>query len=952
MAKKKQVETVAQWLALLRKTELFTDDQLDEVKAQGDDLRKVARWMIQRGWLTVWQAGQLLGGFYRLKRGNYVLCEELERTDTLRIYRARNVRLDKPVLLRMLASRLANDAAFVKRFLDDARAAASLDHLQLPRLVDVGGEGSQPFVVVEWVDGESLTDRVSASGLPPLPVAVEWTVQIADALSCLRRAGVGHGHLSPDSIVVTSDGVLKIRNAGAASVGERLGGGDEQHVGNGDGPQAAELADVRALGELLAFLLTGRQACHDWQMIAESREDVAPELTSLCRSMIEGSDDERSLSLDHVIERLRALGGMGLTDEGDAPLAEVEPVDQPDEGRSGTTGFGALDGFDPAREATLADSAEEVLSSSIQIDSVPKSLRKQSTFGKRKSKRGARRSETPADDGSAIEVATAGAWDRRLVVILGVTAALLLLLGGVALGVFLASRDDTTLADAEKSPGVVDPSVATVAAPSDDDSASAQHDDEEAVLLEALGQAAVREEDVFANSGAASGSGPSTADAPSPKKPKAKGVGSKQKRRAAEKPAGDAIAQGDSKMSSDSAGAASKAPGGPDEGPTEAATESGEGSKPSDESDSIDAALADATPAKDDTSSDGADPTTSDESLILDLPDAVDLPAVPSEGESSDELVLGTVDVNENDLCFISLYGGDLAARGRTQFALRNARGGTAPRDWEFTINEGGDEPEVIATLKLRGKDLVFQWADQASEHSLAGNLRNCALRVVAGQADPREVLLRRVQEVDALSIDLDKPHYSAKWSLPDLPNPAALKIDAALAGYPFTRKPADPLSGPKGKQWILLGENPTEAVVALELEVSVTSRGIDVDATPYLMVPGAARPERLTRASLAKFRDQGRRMAAQRAGLENLVEQLKKVPREKKTRVQNQLLQGQQNLALIDQYMQRLDQFERLRQDTAGQLLLTFRVYMVGSEKDIDLLITTGRDTMAAAGQ
>src|SRR5262245_21106109 len=139
------------------------------------------------------------------------------------VYRARDTRLDRTVAVKVLPAQLAGDRARRRRFETEARAVAQISHPHICPLYDVGEaplvaptEGDRgpapdlapetvPFLVMEYLDGETLAHRVSRK---PLPVAeaVQYAVQIADALDAAHRRGVVHGDLKPANIMLTKAG--------------------------------------------------------------------------------------------------------------------------------------------------------------------------------------------------------------------------------------------------------------------------------------------------------------------------------------------------------------------------------------------------------------------------------------------------------------------------------------------------------------------------------------------------------------------------------------------------------------------------------------------------------------------------------------------------------------------------------------------------------------------------
>ena len=133
------------------------------------------------------------------------------------VYRARDVRLDRPVALKMLSPVGVPDAAHVDRFVQEARLTASVDHPNIVRVFDVGVFGSQPYMVIELLDGETLRARLERGSLS-IEDARRITVDIARGLAAAHAAGLVHRDLKPDNIVLTRQGVTKILDFGIAKL--------------------------------------------------------------------------------------------------------------------------------------------------------------------------------------------------------------------------------------------------------------------------------------------------------------------------------------------------------------------------------------------------------------------------------------------------------------------------------------------------------------------------------------------------------------------------------------------------------------------------------------------------------------------------------------------------------------------------------------------------------------
>src|SRR6476646_1389916 len=112
------------------------------------------------------------------------------------VYKARDTRLERIVAIKILPPSLAADPLFRERFDREARTISSLDHPHICVLYDVGREGDVDYLVMQFLDGETLADRL-ARGPVPAAQALDYAAQMASALDRAHRAGIVHRDLKP-----------------------------------------------------------------------------------------------------------------------------------------------------------------------------------------------------------------------------------------------------------------------------------------------------------------------------------------------------------------------------------------------------------------------------------------------------------------------------------------------------------------------------------------------------------------------------------------------------------------------------------------------------------------------------------------------------------------------------------------------------------------------------------
>ena len=137
--------------------------------------------------------------------GPYVLDALLGAGGMGEVYRARDTRLDRVVAIKVLPVTVAADPHFRARFENEARAISSLDHPHICALYDVGDHEGTPFLVMQYLEGETLASRL-VKGSMPLHEALRCAREIADALGKAHRSGIVHRDLKPGNVMLTKTG--------------------------------------------------------------------------------------------------------------------------------------------------------------------------------------------------------------------------------------------------------------------------------------------------------------------------------------------------------------------------------------------------------------------------------------------------------------------------------------------------------------------------------------------------------------------------------------------------------------------------------------------------------------------------------------------------------------------------------------------------------------------------
>src|SRR6267378_3307428 len=151
------------------------------------------------------------------KLGPYEIQSPLGAGGMGEVYRARDTRLERDVAIKVLPEALADDADRLRRFEQEARTIAALNHPNILGIHDIGTHDGAPFLVSECLEGQTLREKLK-SGPLPVRLAIEYALSIAQGLAAAHEKGIVHRDLKRENVFVTRDGRVKVVDFGLAKL--------------------------------------------------------------------------------------------------------------------------------------------------------------------------------------------------------------------------------------------------------------------------------------------------------------------------------------------------------------------------------------------------------------------------------------------------------------------------------------------------------------------------------------------------------------------------------------------------------------------------------------------------------------------------------------------------------------------------------------------------------------
>jgi tRNA A-37 threonylcarbamoyl transferase component Bud32 len=318
-------------------------DELRPLLVSFSDCHSLAKELIRRDWLTPYQVNQILQGRHdQLILGNYRVRERLGEGAMGQVFKAWNLRTLRVVAVKTILKELVKSPKTMERFRREIEAASQLEHPNIAHVRDADEADGQLFLVMEFIEGSNLSQRVKQDGPLPIAEAVEYARQAALGLQHAFEKGIVHRDIKPANLIVTTlkvNGdalpVVKILDFGLArfdseseeaarltQVGKLLGTIDYIAPEQAQNARDADIrADIYSLGCSLHYLLTAQppfagdtmveklsqRVTGEPPWIREIRPEVPPLLEQVLRKMMARRPEDRFQTPIKVVQALASL---------------------------------------------------------------------------------------------------------------------------------------------------------------------------------------------------------------------------------------------------------------------------------------------------------------------------------------------------------------------------------------------------------------------------------------------------------------------------------------------------------------------------------------------------------------------------------------------------------------------------------------------------------------------
>jgi eukaryotic-like serine/threonine-protein kinase len=255
------------------------------------------------------------------------------------VYKSFDKVLERPVAIKLMHREIASHSEQLERFRREARSVAQLNHPHIVTVIDAGEDEGTPYIVFEFVDGETLKERIRRCGRLPIPEAIAYAIEISRALGAAHERGIVHRDIKPQNVLIDPEGSAKVTDFGIARSLEEEGlTADGRVLGTTDyvspeqalGHAVTGQSDIYSLGIVLFEMLTGDVPFKADSQVAVAMRHVREELPD-----VQLLRPELSAALAAVVDRATAKDLHRRYLDASSLVADLEDVLAIETARSG-----------------------------------------------------------------------------------------------------------------------------------------------------------------------------------------------------------------------------------------------------------------------------------------------------------------------------------------------------------------------------------------------------------------------------------------------------------------------------------------------------------------------------------------------------------------------------------------------------------------------------------------
>ncbi len=272
--------------------------------------------------------------------GRYRLEARIGSGGMSTVYRAFDETLERQVAVKLMNREIASDSDQLERFRREARAVAQLSHPHIVGVIDAGEDDGRPYIVLEYVEGETLKERIRRQGRLPVTEAVAYAIEIARALGAAHARHIVHRDVKPQNVLIDQEGSAKVADFGIARTLEEDGlTADGRVLGTTDyvspeqalGQHVSGQSDLYSLGVVLYEMLTGEVPFKGESQVAVAMKHVREQIPD-----VQTQRPEISAALAATIETATAKHQDARYADDAELIADLEDVLAIETARSGS----------------------------------------------------------------------------------------------------------------------------------------------------------------------------------------------------------------------------------------------------------------------------------------------------------------------------------------------------------------------------------------------------------------------------------------------------------------------------------------------------------------------------------------------------------------------------------------------------------------------------------------